>query len=267
MSSDAHIFEIKRINNHLRLVLKTTDFSGIVKALRKKFEEAGDFFTGESIVIDAYGIVQPLPWKKLAAVLEEYQIQVIGIFANARLLPTVLAEGFEHIDLSRQPTRSAPDVQVPTNRNSTATAQTKATYQTTPQTSTSESSTKASTPTQTTSSTGTASPSLLIDRQLRSGERVYASGGDLIVVGNVGSGAEIIADGNIHVYGHLLGRAIAGAKGDTNAHIFTTHLDPQLVAIAGIYRLFDGDSSPDVLKKAVMVSLNHDTLTFDPIKS
>lgn len=264
MSSDAHIFEIKRINNHLRLVLKTTDFSGIVKTLRRRLEEAGDFFTGESIVIDAYGIVQPLPWKKLAAVLEEYQIHVIGIFANARLLPTVLAEGFEHIDLSRQPARSSPEVQVPANR--TTTSSTKTAPQANP--SSGDNAPKATQQvSQTVSPAGTASPSLLIDRQLRSGERVYAAGGDLIVVGNVGSGAEIIADGNIHVYGHLLGRAIAGAKGDTNARIFTTHLDPQLVAIAGIYRLFDGDSSPDVLKKAVMVSLNHDTLTFDPIKS
>ncbi|MDY3331065.1 MAG: septum site-determining protein MinC [Pelistega sp.] len=262
--SDAHILEIKHTNGKLRLILKTTDFSGITKTIRKKMEEAKDFFAGEDIIIDAYGIVQPLPWKKLAAVLEEYQLNVLGVYANARLLPTVLADGFTHIDLSATKNTAAPAAAKPA---------------TTPTSTTQPVSSKAAEPVITaakpvikdapitaTTTTGSA-PTMLIDRQLRSGERIYAAGGDLIIVGNVGHGAEVIADGNIHVYGHLLGRAIAGAKGDNAARIFTTHLDPQLVAIAGIYRLFDGDASPDLLKKTVMVSLKNETLSFEPIKS
>lgn len=250
MSNDTHFFDIKKVNNHLRLVLRSTDFSSIVKALRQRFTDAGDFFHGESIIIDAHGIVQPLPWKKLAAVLEEHKLIVMGIYTNARLLPTVLEEGFEHIDLSKKapptPVAEPTHNKAPSPTATTAPKEGKPAAQLSPNTS---------------------APTLLVDRQLRSGERVYAAGGDLIVVGNVGHGAEVIADGNIHVYGHLLGRAIAGAKGDNQARIFTTYLDPQLVAIAGIYRLFDGDGAPDTLKKPAMVSLKNETLAFELIKS
>ncbi|MDK7178607.1 septum site-determining protein MinC, partial [Micrococcus luteus] len=86
---------------------------------------------------------------------------------------------------------------------------------------------------------------MVLKRQLRSGQRVYARNADLIVIGAVSPGAEIIADGNIHVYGPLRGRAIAGARGNTAARIFTSHLDAELVAIAGIYRLIDEDFSPE----------------------
>lgn len=259
--SDAHILEIKHTNGKLRLILKTTDFSGISKTIRKKMEEAKDFFAGENIIIDAYGIVQPLPWKKLAAVLEEYQVNVLGIYANARLLPTVLADGFEHIDLSAAKTAGVANA--PATKTTPTPPEPKATPVTSP---VAPKPVIKDAPITATTTTGSA-PTMLIDRQLRSGERIYAADGDLIVVGNVGHGAEVIADGNIHVYGHLLGRAIAGAKGDSAARIFTTHLDPQLVAIAGIYRLFDGDASPEVLKKTVMVRLQNETLTFEPIKS
>lgn len=265
MMSDAHILEIKHTNGKLRLILKTTDFSGITKTIRKKMEEAKDFFTGESIIIDAYGIVQPLPWKKLAAVLEEYQLNVLGIYANARLLPTVLADGFEHIDLGKTAATPVSTAQKASAVTPVTTAASPAKAPKEPVIPTAKTIIKDA-PLQATTTAG-AAPTMLIDRQLRSGERIYAAGGDLIIVGNVGHGAEVIADGNIHVYGHLLGRAIAGAKGDSAARIFTTYLDPQLVAIAGIYRLFDGEAAPEALKKTVMVSLKNETLTFDSIKS
>lgn len=263
MSTDTHLFDIKRINNHLRLVLKSTDFSGIVKALRQHFSDAGDFFHGESIIIDAYGIVQPLPWKKLATVLEENKLSVLGIYTNARLLPTVLDEGFEHIDLSKKTTSTTEEVssQPPKTMQDKSSTAPVAPKREVPATSATNKDNANASP----AASGAAT--LLVDRQLRSGERVYAAGGDLIIVGNVGHGAEVIADGNIHVYGHLLGRAIAGAKGNGDARIFTTYLDPQLVAIAGIYRLFDGDGAPDTLKKPTMVSLKNETLSFDLIKS
>jgi septum formation inhibitor MinC len=75
-------------------------------------------------------------------------------------------------------------------------------------------------------------PTLVIDRPLRSGQQVYARGGDLVVMAAVNFGAEVIADGHIHVYAPLRGRAIAGARGNTAARIFSTCMEPQLVAIA-----------------------------------
>ncbi len=74
---------------------------------------------------------------------------------------------------------------------------------------------------------------------VRSGQQVYARQRDLIVTNSVANGAEVIADGSIHVYGALRGRALAGAQGDTNARIFCTDFQPELVSIAGCYRVFE----------------------------
>lgn len=87
---------------------------------------------------------------------------------------------------------------------------------------------------------------LIIDKPLRSGQRIYARGGDLIVMSIVSAGAEIIADGNIHVYAPLRGRALAGAQGDSDARIFATCFEPELVSIAGVYRTFE-QGFPDKL--------------------
>ncbi|HZX72422.1 MAG TPA: septum site-determining protein MinC [Rhodanobacter sp.] len=74
---------------------------------------------------------------------------------------------------------------------------------------------------------------------VRSGQQVYARERDLIVTGAVANGAEVIADGNIHIYGGLRGRAMAGAQGDGNARIFVSDFRAELVAIAGQYRVFE----------------------------
>ncbi|WP_050981548.1 septum site-determining protein MinC [Advenella kashmirensis] len=105
---------------------------------------------------------------------------------------------------------------------------------------------------------------MVLARQLRSGQRVYARNSDLIVIGVVSRGAEVIADGNIHVYGPLRGKAIAGARGNASARIFTSHLDAELLAIAGIYRVIDADIEPQLNKKPVIVELDNDTLKFIP---
>ncbi|MGO3125803.1 MAG: septum site-determining protein MinC, partial [Advenella sp.] len=107
-------------------------------------------------------------------------------------------------------------------------------------------------------------PTMVLARQLRSGQRVYARNSDLIVIGVVSRGAEVIADGNIHVYGPLRGKAIAGARGNASARIFTSHLDAELLAIAGIYRVIDADIEPQLNKKPVIVELDNDTLKFIP---
>jgi septum site-determining protein MinC len=79
--------------------------------------------------------------------------------------------------------------------------------------------------------------SMLIKRPVRSGQRVYAAGGDLSIVAAVSSGAELMADGNIHVYGALRGRALAGMNGNLEARIFCQDLQAELVSIAGHYRV------------------------------
>jgi septum site-determining protein MinC len=75
----------------------------------------------------------------------------------------------------------------------------------------------------------------LVTGPVRSGTQIYARGTDLVVTASVSPGAELVADGNIHVYGPLRGRALAGASGDTGARIFCSRLDAELVSIAGRY--------------------------------
>lgn len=83
------------------------------------------------------------------------------------------------------------------------------------------------------------SATLIVDKPLRSGQRVYARGGDLILTAMVSAGAEVIADGSIHVYAPLRGRALAGAVGDESARVFATCFEAELVSIAGVYRTFE----------------------------
>lgn len=77
--------------------------------------------------------------------------------------------------------------------------------------------------------------SRLIADPIRGGQQIYARGTDLTITHQVGAGAEVVADGSIHIYGRLAGRAIAGADGDTQARIFCRRFEPELVAIAGVY--------------------------------
>jgi septum site-determining protein MinC len=80
-------------------------------------------------------------------------------------------------------------------------------------------------------------PNVLIKDPVRSGQQIYAKGGDLVVLSTVSPGAELLADGNIHIYGSLRGRALAGVAGNTDARIFCRDLDAELVSIAGHYRV------------------------------
>lgn len=100
-----------------------------------------------------------------------------------------------------------------------------------------------------------ASPTRVIDKPLRSGQRVYAAGGDIVVLAAVNPGAEVIADGSIHVYAPLKGKALAGARGDISARIYTTHLEAELVSIAGVYRTFEAAPDAAVAKKPAQIRL------------
>ena len=106
---------------------------------------------------------------------------------------------------------------------------------------------------------------LVVSKPLRSGQQVYARGGDLVVMAAVHFGAEVIADGHINVYAPLRGRAIAGARGNTQARIFSTCMEPQLVAVAGIYRTLEADSAGSGFGQAAQVRLEGQTLLLEPL--
>lgn len=109
-------------------------------------------------------------------------------------------------------------------------------------------------------------PAKIITQNIRSGQQVYAKDGDLIIIGSVGNGAEVIADGNIHIYGTLRGRAIAGASGNKNSAIFSLSIEAELVSIAGTYWLSESLQA-DAWKKSGMVKLAQDQLVIEPMLS
>ena len=105
----------------------------------------------------------------------------------------------------------------------------------------------------------------LVTAPVRGGQQLYAQGGDLVLVAAVNQGAEVLADGHVHVYGPLRGRALAGARGDRNARIFTTCLEAELLSIAGTYRVIDDDLPDNLRGKPAQVYLEGDSLKIKPL--
>lgn len=104
-------------------------------------------------------------------------------------------------------------------------------------------------------------PSLMQHQPVRSGQRVYARNSDLVVTATVGAGAEVIADGCVHIYGTLRGRAVAGARGEVTARVFCQEFHAELISIAGVFRVFE-TLPPELAGKPVQAWLDGDDLRF-----
>jgi septum site-determining protein MinC len=111
---------------------------------------------------------------------------------------------------------------------------------------------------------GSIRPTMVVDIPVRAGQRVWAQGADLIINGTVNAGAEVIADGNVHVYGALRGRAIAGGENNTDARVFALNFDPELVSIAGYYAVREGLTEAPI-GKPVQVRLIGESMRFDKL--
>ncbi len=112
-----------------------------------------------------------------------------------------------------------------------------------------------------------AKPTVVIRQPIRTGQQVYAENADLIVLCMVSVGAEIIADGNIHVYAPLRGRALAGDREKKKARIFVQHMQAELVSVAGVYRTFEQDLPADLRNQAVQVYLEDDKLVVSALNA
>lgn len=106
--------------------------------------------------------------------------------------------------------------------------------------------------------------SRVVTRPVRSGQQIYAEGADLIVLAQVSEGAEVLADGHIHIYGSLRGRALAGVKGDENARIFCQSLEAELVSVAGNFVLQDV-LPKELFKKPVQISLKGEKVVVEAL--
>ena len=250
-------FELKSATLTLvAVVLKTTDLALLSRALDERFGDAPELFDHDPVAIDLSFVsdaIETIDFVVLTHLLRGHKMLPVAVKAgNAQQMEDALAAGLSEAHgsaVAALPVRRYTPEDTPA-----AAAMPSAPAETAAQTSAAE-------------VAPAARPALIVDKPLRSGQRVYAKGADLIVLAVVSYGAEIIADGNIHVYAPLRGRALAGALGDTTARIFTTCMQPQLLSIAGIYRTTETELDPEVLGKPAQVRLEGEKLVVAPLKS
>ncbi|MHB1676784.1 MAG: septum site-determining protein MinC [Sulfuriferula sp.] len=108
-------------------------------------------------------------------------------------------------------------------------------------------------------------PTMVIDKPVRAGQRIYAEGANLVVLAIVNAGAELIADGDIHIYAPLRGRAIAGAHGNQGVRIFVQRLEAELISIAGYFKVFEDGIPENVRGKPAQIHLDGLRLVFQPL--
>ncbi|CUI46446.1 septum site-determining protein MinC [Achromobacter xylosoxidans] len=272
----------------IRVVLHSADPERLNAALAKRMADAGSFFENEPVVIDASRVEETIDWPALVAALRGHNLPPIGIVAEGANLAAARAAGLTPVELSTPAARPAqvidtappndvatPVPSVPAAAVEIAPAPTpaaeaqvdkaadKAAAEPLPERA-AASTTSAPSPTP---AAPQSSSALVITKPLRSGQRVYARHTDLVVIGMVSQGAEVIADGNVHVYGPLRGKAMAGARGDTSARIFTTHLDAELLAVAGVYRVVEDKLDRSLHNQPALVRLDGDTLRIEALKA
>lgn len=258
----------------IRVVLQHADTKDLIKALKKRMADAGAFFENEPVVIDATRLDDVIDWPPLIEAFKKHKLPVIGVVAQGDNLDRAQACGLTPVDLSAAPARHASDTQTAASVAEPVTSSLPTPAASSDDTAANDADSKAvsnATTTETLERAATAAdaqtvketsaaPTMVIKGPLRSGQRVYARNSDLIVMGVVSRGAEVIADGNIHIYGPLRGKAMAGARGDIAARIFTTGFDAELVAVAGIYRVIDTKLSAELHQKPVVIQLEKDAL-------
>jgi septum site-determining protein MinC len=236
-------FEIKSANLPLvALLLKSPDLDLLALELRGRFGDIPDFFDHDPLVIDLAPLHgSPVDFERLLALLKPYRVIPVAVKGGSgEQMQAALEAGLA----------AAPDaapVAVPAPRS-----QDRHDRQAEP---------PAAAPVVSIAS------AMVVDRPLRSGQQVYARGRDLVVLSMVNPGAEVIADGHIHVYAPLRGKAIAGARGDSNARILTLCLEPELVSIAGVYRTSENPLPDNLHGKPAQIRLHADKLVMDRLNS
>ena len=245
----AESFKIK--SAHLQtvaLMIKTADWHALAADLSAKFGPLGespDFFDHDALILDFSHLdanLQVQDFAPLLKVLKACRLVPVAVRgANAAWVESAHAFGLVEasIDAPRlSPVAAATTVPTLTEVVTPEVAIQELPYQASPDV--------------------VGGVTMVIDKPLRSGQKIYARGADLVILAMVNQGAEVVADGNIHVYAPLRGRAMAGASGNVHARIFSTCLEPELMSIAGIYRTSEKPLADDVRGKAAQVRLSND---------
>ncbi|WP_394779959.1 septum site-determining protein MinC [Undibacterium sp.] len=241
------------------VILHEASTSALETALKDMTAGTPDFFDDEFAVIDVEPVSeQKLDWAALIPLFKSFGLNPVAV-RNARaedhadisangLSLDIVSKPRQEVDLPAAPAAAAaavaPAAAAPEAQPVPAAA---------PQA-------------QAQQSTGNI-PAMVIDTPVRAGQRIYARGADLIITASVNNGAEVIADGSIHIYAPLRGRALAGAMGNTEARIFAMSMEAELVSIAGIYRTFENGPPALAANQPVQIKLIGDSIEVSSVKS
>ena len=271
-------FELKRTTFPLfSLLLRTTSLAELQKELQARLGDAPEVFDQDLLVLNLSAVSPEegdFDFAGLLALLRGYGLQPIGVHGGNE----AQMAGAARVGLVQTPEVSAAGAMARAEGRPPPARASAATETGADQAARADGGQSAAARKAARASTGAAEPAapaapvtvassntVLIDKPLRSGQRVYAQNADLVMLETVNFGAEILADGNIHVYAPLRGRAIAGARGNAAARIFTTCLDPQLIAIDGIYRTIDTALPDNVAGKPAQIRRVGDSLLIEPL--
>jgi septum site-determining protein MinC len=223
-------FEIKSATLPLvALLLKSPDLALLEEELRARFGELPEFFDKDPLVVDLAPLKGEgeVEFPKLLELLKQYRVMPVAVRGGSEeQMQAAIACG-----LAAAPEAAPHPNPVPRGEREDLPP----------------------------------AGALIVDRPLRSGQQVYAKGRDVVVLAMVNPGAEVIADGHIHVYAPLRGKAIAGARGDAQARIFTLCLEPELVSIAGVYRTSENPLPDSLRGKPAQIRLQADKLVMEPL--
>ena len=236
-------FEIKSAQLPLvALLLKTSDGAVVAADVLRQFGPDGDspeFFDHDALVIDFSHLDTQIPVPDLVPLLRVFRtcslVPVAVRGGSPQAMASALAVGLVEAPMEMHRARPVAEIPEPAIVQETVREVVHEVVREVP-------------------GPGT----MVVEKPLRSGQKVYARGCDLVVLAMVNQGAEVVADGNIHVYAPLRGKAMAGARGNTQARIFSLCLEPELISIAGVYRTSENALAPDVQGKAAQVRLSND---------
>jgi septum site-determining protein MinC len=232
-------------------ILHSADPIAIDAALKQMTGGVSDFFEDEFAVIDVAGIADEaarIDWEALVALLKRYRLNAVAV----RGAPPALHDVIRAYDLFLDDGTSGLSSAGRERDLPAAPADTPA---------------PAPAPTPAPAPAPAPVHAMIVDTPVRAGQRIYARGTDLIVTAVVNNGAELIADGSIHVYAPLHGRALAGASGNAGARIFALQLQPELVSIAGVYRTFDEGFPAEVARQPSQIRLVGDRIDISSLGS
>jgi len=237
------------------VTLNSKDAEDLDQALGAVTQGMPDYFENELAVADI-GALQIEPescnWAGLIALFRNHKLQLVAIrHAPALLHDEIVAAGLA-IDHGVTASASTPPASAETARNEAASALPQPGGDIQDEVSVSRDEETVSAP--------PSQRTLFIDMPVRAGQRIYARNADLVITATVNNGAEIIADGSVHVYAPMRGRVLAGASGDTTARIYGASMQPELLSIAGIYQVFADGFPEQWINRPVQVRLTASSL-------